>query len=228
MTCKNCGAPINEKPKRNIFKKILATLLIVALCLVALFTGIEIGVNHSKSLPESPDFIKMISTAIASLPGIPFSIELDQEKLNGIILQNEESLAPLSGAKLTISKDQTLILTGNVDKNKIQEIFPTEIPSYIGIFLPETVSLYIETVFPETDDGNIAIELKNVTIAGITFSQDFTESLGINSLVSEIITDIIETKQPPYYKISGIRMGKSKNSDENVLIISGKIDLTQN
>ena len=80
-------------------------------------------------------------------------------------------------------------------------------------------------VIPAIDTFFFEISIKNVSIAGITFSEDFTETLGINKLVSQIISQLIESEQTPYYQLSGISINKSKSSDENVLIISGKVKI---
>ena len=89
-----------------------------------LITGIEIGRSHTESLPQAPDFITMIANAIAELPGIPFDIELTQTQLNEILNKNAEALKPLTGAKLTISKDKTY-------QHFIATVFPT---SFVKIF----------------------------------------------------------------------------------------------
>lgn len=234
MNCKKCGKPLNENEalcedcgaakKRSKFsavKKMLIVILTVILCLFTFFVGVEIGRSHEDSLPEAPDFISMIADAIKGLPGIPFDIEITQEKLNEMLNKNAENLQPLDGAKLTISKDKTLILTGNVTKDKIEELIEGQIPPYISIFLPQTISLYIEVGFPESGENLLDIAIKNVTVSGITFSEDFTETLGINKLVSRIISQLIESEQSPYYQLSKISIDKSKSSDETVLIISG-------
>ncbi len=222
--CPECGTPV-KKGWSEVLKRIFSTLAIILLCIVMLITGIEIGRTHTESLPQAPDFITMIANAIAELPGIPFDIELTQTQLNEILNKNAESLKPLTGAKLTISKDKTLILTGNVEKEKLKELLEGELPSYISIFLPKTISLYIEASFPQSTENIFEISIKNVSIAGITFSEDFTETLGINKLVSQIISQLIESEQTPYYQLSGISINKSKSSDENVLIISGKVKI---
>ena len=185
------------------------------------FSGIEIGRTHAESLPEAPDLIKMISSAIKSIPGIPFDIELNQERLDGIMNKSSETLKPLNGAKLTITKEKTLILTGNVEKEKFSELIPGEIPSFLNIFLPDTVSIFIEVSFPESEEQILNISIKNVTVAGITISEEFTETLGINELASQIISDLIESEQSPYYQLKKISLDKSKTSDEIVLIITG-------
>lgn len=238
MNCKKCGKPLEnneiycadcavgtKKAKMNPVKRIIIILIAVAVSLLTFFVGIEIGRVHESSLPEAPDFIAMIADAIKELPGIPFDIEITQEKLNEMLNKNAEKLRPLDGAKLTISKDKTLILTGNVKKDNIEELLEGELPPYINIFLPQTVSLYIEVSFPESEENLLEIAIKNVTFAGITFDEDFTETLGINKLASRIISQIIESEQSPYYQLSGISIDKSKSSDENVLIISGKVKI---
>ncbi|MBQ7014855.1 MAG: DUF2116 family Zn-ribbon domain-containing protein [Clostridia bacterium] len=241
MNCRKCGKPINEeelfcsecgtavkkkKGKLNIVKRIILSAMIICLCTIFLFTGIEIGRTHEASLPKAPNFIEIIASTIKNIPGIPFSVELTQEKLNEIISKNEENLKPLSGAKLTITKDKTLILTGNVEKEHIEELVPGEIPSYFSIFLPQTISIYIEVSFPEAQENLFDIIIKNVTIAGITFSEEFTETLGINSLASQIISDLIESEQSPYYQLTKISLEKSKTSDEIVLKVSGTAKLS--
>ncbi|MBE6891243.1 MAG: hypothetical protein E7481_04350 [Ruminococcaceae bacterium] len=239
MNCKKCGKPLEnneiycadcavgtKKAKMNPVKRIIIILIAVAVSLLTFFVGIEIGRVHESSLPEAPDFIAMIADAIKELPGIPFDIEITQEKLNEMLNKNAEKLSPLDGAKLTISKDKTLILTGNVKKDNIEELLEGELPPYISIFLPQTVSLYIEVSFPESEENLLEIAIKNVTFAGITFDSDFTETLGINKLASRIISQIIESEQSPYYQLSGISINKSKSSDENVLIVSGTAKLS--
>lgn len=239
MNCRKCGKPLQDneifcsdcgtvvkKNKTNPLKKILITVLAIVLGLLLFITGIEIGRAHAKSLPEAPDFISIIAEAITELPGIPFDIEISQEKLNEMLNKNAEKLKPLDGAKLTISKDKTLILTGNVEKDKIEELLEGEIPSYLSVFLPKTISLYIEVGFPESGENIFEISIKNVTIAGITFSSEFTETLGINKLASRIISQLIESEQSPYYQLSGISVDKSKSSDEIVLIVSGTAKLS--
>ena len=223
--CSDCGTFV-KKAKKNPFKKILIAVSAIALSLIIFVTGIEIGRAHEASLPEAPDFISMISEAIKELPGIPFDIEITQEKLNEMLNKNAEKLQPLDGAKLTISKDKTLILSGNVEKDKIKEIIEGEIPSYLSIFLPQTISLYIEVGFPESGENIFEISIKNVTIAGITFSSEFTETLGINKLASKIISQLIESEQSPYYQLSGISIDKSKSSDDIVLIVKGTAKLS--
>ena len=239
MNCKKCGKPLEnneiycadcavgtKKAKMNPVKRIIIILIAVAVSLLTFFVGIEIGRVHESSLPEAPDFIAMIADAIKELPGIPFDIEITQEKLNEMLNKNAEKLSPLDGAKLTISKDKTLILTGNVKKDNIEELLEGELPPYISIFLPQTVSLYIEVSFPESEENLLEIALKNVTFAGITFDSDFTETLGINKLASRIISQIIESEQSPYYQLSGISIDKSKSSDDIVLIVSGTAKLS--
>ncbi len=239
MNCKKCGKPLNENEalckdcgtakktsKFSAVKKVLFIILTVILCLFTLFIGIELGRSHEESLPEAPDFISMIAEAIKELPGIPFDIEITQEKLNEMLNKNAEKLAPLEGAKLTVSKDKTLILTGNVVKESLEDLIEGQLPPYISIFLPQTISLYIEVGFPESGENILDISIKNVTIAGITFSENFTETLGINKLVSRIISQLIESEQSPYYQLSKIYVDKSKSSDEIVLIVSGTAKLS--
>ena len=239
MNCKKCGKPLEnkeiycsdcavgtKKAKMNPVKRIIIILIAVAVSLLTFFVGIEIGRVHESSLPEALDFIAMIADAIKELPGIPFDIEITQEKLNEMLNKNAEKLSPLDGAKLTISKDKTLILTGNVKKDNIEELLEGELPPYISIFLPQTVSLYIEVGFPESEENLLEIAIKNVTFAGITFDSDFTETLGINKLASRIISQIIESEQSPYYQLSGISINKSKSSDDIVLIVSGTAKLS--
>ena len=222
LFCSECGTAVKKKTKASHkIKNIAIGIGITILCLLLFFSGIEIGRTHAESLPEAPDLIKMISSAIKSIPGIPFDIELNQERLDGIMNKSSETLKPLNGAKLTITKEKTLILTGNVEKEKFSELIPGEIPSFLNIFLPDTVSIFIEVSFPESEEQILNISIKNVTVAGITISEEFTETLGINELASQIISDLIESEQSPYYQLKKISLDKSKTSDEIVLIITG-------
>lgn len=225
--CSECGTAVkNNMKKKNTIKRIFLFILGLLLCTLFLFTGIEIGRAHAESLPKAPNFIELIANTIKSLPGIPFDVEISQEKLNEMINKNEENLKPLSGAKLTITKDKTLILTGNVEKENMEDLFPGEIPSYISIFLPKTISLYIEASFPENEENIFNIAIKNVTIAGISFSEDFSETLGINALTSRIISDLIKSEQSPYFQLKKISLDESKRSDEIVLIVTGTAKLS--
>lgn len=240
MNCRKCGTPLNEGESfcsecgtavkkqtkaSNKIKRLAICIGITVLCLLLFFTGIEIGRAHAEALPEAPDFIKMIASSIKSIPGIPFDVEINQEKLNEIINKNSEALQPLNGAKLTITKEKTLILTGNVEKEHIEDLLPGEIPSLLSIFLPNTVSIFIEVGFPEAEENLLDIAIKNVTVAGITISEEFTETLGINELASQIISDLIESEQSPYFQLKKVSLDKSKTSDEIVLIITGTAKL---
>ena len=106
MNCRKCGKPINEeelfcsecgtavkkkKGKLNIVKRIILSAMIICLCTIFLFTGIEIGRTHEASLPKAPNFIEIIASTIKNIPGIPFSVELTQEKLNEIISKTRKT-----------------------------------------------------------------------------------------------------------------------------------------
>lgn len=202
-------------------KRIFLIIGILILSGFTLFIGMEIGRNHSDSIPEAPDVIKFFASAIKNIPGIPFEIELNQEKLNEIMNKNQEKLLPLTGAKLTISKDKTLILTGNVEKTEISNLLDGELPSYISIFLPQTISLYIEIQFPEEESESLQMKIKNVTVSGVTFSEDFTETLGINEMATKLLTETLSSESSPYYKLSGISVRESKKGEETVIVIKG-------
>lgn len=216
--CSNCGRKTRSTGKTHKgLKRIAAFIAATALAVVTFCAGTEIGMTYAEQFPHPPKIIKIITSAVEALPDIPFEVELNQEKLNAMVSENEELFEPVDNAKLTLSKTDTLIFTGTVERTEAEALFSGKIPSYLEIFLPETVSLYIELRFSDSDD-NPDIEVTNLTVAGITFSEEFTDSLNTDKTASDILKAFTENTRSPYWAVEKISVGTGKNGETAVKV----------
>lgn len=243
MNCKKCGNPLDENDefcsvcgrarsagRRAVkrFKSFMLMLVALVLIILSLFAGMEIGRDYKSSLPEAPDFISSIAEALKNIAAFPFEAEITQDKLTETVKKNEEKLLPLENAKLTLTKDCTAVLTGTVPKASLTALMGEDFPSYISVFLPDTISVYIEASFPGEENGGASFktEIKNVTLAGITLSDQLTDALDVESIATNIVEKLLESAKSPYYEFTGLQIRKSTSSENIVIVLEGTAKLT--
>ena len=228
MTCKKCGAEIEENSKfcpecgrtysgKVKARRVTVTVIIVLLALVLpvflFFCGLYLGRTEKDKSADTLDIVKTVSEKLRETAVIPVNIELTQDELNAILKQNSEKLLPLRNVELEFPSPGRLTVSGTIKKEDLSGSLGKSIPEIVLLFLPDELAVTVQAA-PTLADGTVRAGLSSVSVAGLSLDEEALSLIGADDIVSDIVDSAISGQYGEKAELTGLEITESSTGEK--------------
>jgi hypothetical protein len=201
---------IPKQKKKSGFFKLLLTVFILIIMVALFFLGIIIGAQFGDSFklvdPNAFPIPEYLVDGLRKVGKLDFSFKLTEEKINSVLVANEEEFKPLKNVYLSLENGYS-VLSGQVETADLKEIAGVSIPEILWLFLPSVLNLKSE-IAVSTDNGKLDLDVLSLSILNSENGDELVLVSGFDHLLQDLIDDVMTEVLPETVSVKEVNVTK--------------------